>query len=178
MAYTSMQVFVSDGTLQSVSFGISFLSVEHLHYYVNETEITPTSGELGVFVDGVDEYGVTLTAPVPAGAIFKVLRKTPRDKVPHVFATGAALFTALTTDANNEYLLYIVQETFEQTAQGPFEGVSIPLDGTEIVTVVQGGVTRSCSVTDLLSSLENPDTGLLAGLATWDAAAYINSLPD
>lgn len=175
--YRSMQVHVSDGTLQGVSFVIPFLDVTHLHYYVDATEITSTSGHLGVFVQSVTPYGVVLTAAVPAGSVFKVLRQTPRVQVPHTFSTGAALFNSATTDQNNQYLLYVVQEGYEQVGLGPFPAANLPLRGDEVLTVTQGGVTSSTTVSDLLGALEDPDLGLLAGLASWDSAEFINALP-
>lgn len=152
MALKSIQTHVSDGTLQSVQFSIAFLNTNHLHFYVDDVEITTSTTSQGVAVDGVDEYGVTLTAAVPSGAVFKVQRQTPRDNVPHVFATGAALFTALTTDANNEYLLYVVQETYEQSGQGPFPEIN-ELIGTEYVTVEVGGTRKQITVQNFLASV-------------------------
>lgn len=82
---------------------------------------------LRVTVDGVPRvYGVDYTVPSrvltfssapTVGAAIRVLRSTPKDALPHVFAAGAP-FRDDTVDDNNTALLYIGQESVEQASFG------------------------------------------------------------
>lgn len=149
MAFLSQQEHVSDGTLQSVSFSIAFLDKAHLHFYIGNDEVTSTVPVAGVLVQEVTNYTVTLTSPVPNGSVFSVRRITPRTSVPHKFNNGAALFNAANTDENNTYTLFIVQEVYEQSGNGPFPNITT-LDGTELLYVNVGGVRKQITVSNFL----------------------------
>lgn len=155
--YLSLQVHTSDGTLQSAAFVIPFLDVAHLHYYIDDNEITTNTAYLGVKVSSVTSSQVNLTAQVPTGSTLKVQRETPRTAIPHVFTTGAALFSAQTVDNNNKYMLYVVQEAYEQSGQGPFPARD-ELTGEELITVQFGGAPYQVRLTDLLAT----STGLVS----------------
>lgn len=155
--YLSLQVHTSDGTLQSAAFVIPFLDVAHLHYYIDDNEITTSTAYLGVHVASVTSSQVNLTAPVPAGSVLKVQRETPRTAIPHVYSTGAALFSAQTVDSNNKYMLYVAQEAYEQSGQGPFPARD-ELTGEELITVQFGGAPYQVRLANLLTT----STGLVS----------------
>lgn len=87
-----------------VAIGIEYISVGHLHWTADGMPVQPVD-----VVDGVAYFGGSL----PAGTqLLRVVRKTPREAMPHVFSDGA-LFREASVDRNFKWALLTGQEDSE-----------------------------------------------------------------
>lgn len=107
----SIQINVSDGTLQTVAIGLQFLDKSHVHL-----RLSTGSSELVQDTDytWTNDVTVHLTSPVVAGVSLIVMRRTAVDEVLNLFEGGAP-FLRTVMDENFKQFLYAAQE-FKETA--------------------------------------------------------------
>jgi hypothetical protein len=106
----STQSAVSDGTLVTLILTIK---------YIDKADVTVLVNNIPLVVDVDYEWAtatsITFMAPVPAGDVVLLVRRTELDNVLNIFADGAS-FNNKTMDENFEQLLFVGQEAQENTS--------------------------------------------------------------
>lgn len=107
----SVQVEISDGTLDRVVLGIDFIDTSHIHVFRSDIET-----ELAVGVDYTwdGDTAINLSVTVPTGVVVTLLRRTLYNAMLNVFSGGAP-FTRVVLDENFEQILMIAQEVTESS---------------------------------------------------------------
>lgn len=109
----SIQKMVSDGTLSTIALGIQYLQRNDIYIRI-AGEDTPQSGaHSGYTWSFLDNTTLKILPVVPNGVEVVVYRRTGVDAMYNVYSQNAQ-FDEATIDENNQQLLCIAQEYFEQ----------------------------------------------------------------
>ena len=109
----SIHKMVSDGTLSTIALGIQYLQRNDIYLRIAEVE-TPQSGSpSGYTWSFIDNNTIRVLPVVPAGVEVVVYRRTDLDEMYNIYSQNAQ-FDESTIDENNQQLLFIAQEYFEQ----------------------------------------------------------------
>lgn len=113
----SIQKMVSDGTLSTIVLGIQYLQRNDIYIRIAGEE-TPQSGAISGYTwSFVDNTTLKILPVVPNGVEVVVYRRTDVDAMYNIYSQNAQ-FDEASIDENNEQLLYIAQEYFEQGIPG------------------------------------------------------------
>ena len=109
----SIQKMVSDGTLSTIALGIQYLQRNDVYLRIAGVE-TPQSGATSGYTwSFLDNNTIRVLPIVPTGVEVVVYRRTDLDEMYNIYSQNAQ-FDESTIDENNQQLLYIAQEYFEQ----------------------------------------------------------------
>lgn len=109
----SIQKMVSDGTLSTIALGIQYLQRNDIYVRIAGVE-TPHSGATSGYTwSFLDNNTIRVLPIVPTGVEVVVYRRTDLDEMYNIYSQNAQ-FDESTIDENNQQLLYIAQEYFEQ----------------------------------------------------------------
>lgn len=119
----SIQKIVSDGTLSTVVLGIEYLQRNDIYMHIGGVETPQSGAPSGYTWSFLDNNTIRVLPVVPAGVEVVVYRRTDLDAMYNIYSQNAQ-FDENTIDENNQQLLYIAQEYFEQGVQAQLvEGV-------------------------------------------------------
>lgn len=122
----SIQKMVSDGTLSTIALGIQYLQRNDIYMRIAGEETPQSGAPSGYTWSFINNTALKILPVVPAGVEVVVYRRTDLDEMYNIYSQNAQ-FDESTIDENNQQLLYIAQEYFEQ-------GVPAQLiDGVEYV---------------------------------------------
>ena len=115
----SIQELVSDGTLSTVVLGVEYLQRNDIYMRIAGVETPQSGAPSGYTWSFVDNNTIKILPVVPAGVTVVIYRRTDLDAMYNIFSQNAQ-FDESTIDENNQQLLFIAQEYFEQavTAKG------------------------------------------------------------
>ena len=116
MSY-SIQKLVSDGTLSVVVLGVAYLQRNDIYMRIAGVETPQSGAPSGYTWSFVDNSTLRILPVVPVGVEVTVYRRTDFDSMYNVYSQNAQ-FDESTIDENNQQLLYIAQEYFEQGIPG------------------------------------------------------------
>lgn len=109
----SIQKMVSDGTLSTIALGIQYLQRNDIYMRVAGEETPQSGAPSGYTWSFLDNNTIRVLPVVPAGVEVVVYRRTDLDAMYNIYSQNAQ-FDESTIDENNQQLLYIAQEYFEQ----------------------------------------------------------------
>ena len=109
----SIQKMVSDGTLSTIALGIQYLQRNDIYMRIAGEETPQSGAPSGYTWSFVDNTTIKILPVVPNGIEVVAYRRTDADAMYNVYSQNAQ-FDESTIDENNQQLLYIAQEYFEQ----------------------------------------------------------------
>ena len=109
----SIQKMVSDGTLSTIVLGVQYLQRNDVYLRIAGVETPQSGAPSGYTWSFVDNNTIRVLPVVPAGVEVVVYRRTDLDEMYNIYSQNAQ-FDESTIDENNQQLLYIAQEYFEQ----------------------------------------------------------------
>lgn len=113
----SIQRLVSDGTLSTVALGIQYLQRNDIYMRIAGEETPQSGAPSGYTWSFIDNTTLKILPVVPAGVEVVTYRRTDVDAMYNIYSQNAQ-FDEATIDENNQQLLYIAQEYFEQGIPG------------------------------------------------------------
>lgn len=115
----SIQELVSDGTLSTVVLGIEYLQRNDIYMRIDGVETPQSGAPSGYTWNFIDNSTIRVLPVVPSGITVVIYRRTDLDAMYNIYSQNAQ-FDEHTIDENNQQLLFIAQEYFEQavTAKG------------------------------------------------------------
>ena len=115
----SIQKMVSDGTLSTIVLGVQYLQRNDIYMRIDGVETPQSGAPSGYTWSFLDNSTIRVLPVVPTGVEVVVYRRTDLDAMYNVYSQNAQ-FDESTIDENNQQLLFIAQEYFEQavTAKG------------------------------------------------------------
>lgn len=115
----SIQELVSDGTLSTVVLGIEYLQRNDIYVRIAGVETPQSGAPSGYTWSFIDNNTIRVLPVVPSGTTVAIYRRTDLDAMYNIYSQNAQ-FDESTIDENNQQLLFIAQEYFEQavTAKG------------------------------------------------------------
>ncbi|QIW89971.1 hypothetical protein [Aeromonas phage PS] len=160
----SIQRMVSDGTLSTVVLGIPYLQRNDIYIRIAGVETPQSGAPSGYTWSFVDNSTLRILPVVPVEVEVTVYRRTDFDSMYNVYSQNAQ-FDESTIDENNQQLLYIAQEYFEQGIPGA------SIEALEYVRATDDGYYYRFKLTDGSYTPEflvpsSPDTKL-ANRAMW-----------
>ena len=109
----SIQKMVSDGTLSTIVLGVQYLQRNDMYLRIAGVETPQSGAPSGYTWSFIDNNTIRVLPAVPAGVEVVVYRRTDLDEMYNIYSQNAQ-FDESTIDENNQQLLYIAQEYFEQ----------------------------------------------------------------
>ena len=109
----SIQKMVSDGTLSTIALGVQYLQRNDIYMRIDGVETPQSGAPSGYTWSFLDNNTIRVLPVVPAGVEVVVYRRTDLDAMYNIYSQNAQ-FDESTIDENNQQLLYIAQEYFEQ----------------------------------------------------------------
>lgn len=109
----SIQKMVSDGTLSTIVLGVQYLQRNDVYMRIDGVETPQSGAPSGYTWSFVDNNTIHVLPVVPTGVEVVVYRRTDLDAMYNIYSQNAQ-FDESTIDENNQQLLYIAQEYFEQ----------------------------------------------------------------
>ena len=109
----SIQKMVSDGTLSTIVLGVQYLQRNDVYLRIAGVETPQSGAPSGYTWSFLDNNTIRVLPVVPAGVEVVVYRRTDLDEMYNVYSQNAQ-FDESTIDENNQQLLFIAQEYFEQ----------------------------------------------------------------
>lgn len=109
----SIQKMVSDGTLSTIVLGVQYLQRNDVYVRIAGVETPQSGAPSGYTWSFLDNNTIRVLPGVPAGVEVVVYRRTDLDVMYNIYSQNAQ-FDESTIDENNQQLLYIAQEYFEQ----------------------------------------------------------------
>lgn len=109
----SIQKMVSDGTLSTIVLGVQYLQRNDVYLRIAGVETPQSGAPSGYTWSFLDNNAIRVLPIVPAGVEVVVYRRTDLDAMYNVYSQNAQ-FDESTIDENNQQLLFIAQEYFEQ----------------------------------------------------------------
>ena len=109
----SIQNMVSDGTLSTIVLGVQYLQRNDVYLRIDGVETPQSGAPSGYTWSFLDNNTIRVLPVVPTGVEVMVYRRTDVDEMYNVYSQNAQ-FDESTIDENNQQLLYIAQEYFEQ----------------------------------------------------------------
>lgn len=109
----SIQKMVSDGTLSTIVLGVQCLQRNDIYLRIGGVATPQSGAPSGYTWSFLDNNTIRVLPVVPAGVEVVVYRRTDLDEMYNIYSQNAQ-FDESTIDENNQQLLYIAQEYFEQ----------------------------------------------------------------
>ena len=109
----SIQKMVSDGTLSTVVLGVQYLQRNDMYMRIAGVETPQNGAPSGYTWSFLDSSTIRVLPAVQAGVEVVVYRRTDLDAMYNIYSQNAQ-FDESTIDENNQQLLYIAQEYYEQ----------------------------------------------------------------
>lgn len=109
----SIQKMVSDGTLSTIALGVQYLQRNDIYMRIAGVETPQSGAPSGYTWSFLDNNTIRVLPVVPSGVEVVVYRRTDLDAMYNIYSQNAQ-FDESTIDENNQQLLYIAQEYFEQ----------------------------------------------------------------
>lgn len=109
----SVQKMVSDGTLSTIALGIQYLQRNDIYMRIAGEETPQVGAHSGYTWSFINNTTLKILPVVPNGVEVVVYRRTDVDAMYNIYSQNAQ-FDEATIDENNQQLLYIAQEYFEQ----------------------------------------------------------------
>ena len=109
----SIQKMVSDGTLSTIVLGVQYLQRNDVYLRIAGVETPQSGAPSGYTWSFLDNNTIRVLPVVPAGVEVVVYRRTDLDAMYNIYSQNAQ-FDESTIDENNQQLLFIAQEYFEQ----------------------------------------------------------------
>lgn len=109
----SVQKMVSDGTLSTIALGIQYLQRNDIYVRIAGVETPQSGAHSGYTWSFINNTALKILPVVPNGVEVVVYRRTDVDAMYNIYSQNAQ-FDEATIDENNQQLLYIAQEYFEQ----------------------------------------------------------------
>lgn len=109
----SIQKMVSDGTLSTIVLGVQYLQRNDVYVRIAGVETPQSGAPSGYTWSFLDNSTIRVLPVVPAGVEVVVYRRTDLGAMYNIYNQNAQ-FDESTIDENNQQLLYISQEYFEQ----------------------------------------------------------------
>lgn len=113
----SIQKMVSDGTLSTIALGIQYLQRNDIYIRIAGVETPQSGAPSGYTWAFIDNTTLQVLPVVPNGVEVVIYRRTDVDAMYNIYSQNAQ-FDEATIDENNQQLLYIAQEYFEQGIPG------------------------------------------------------------
>jgi len=140
MSY-SIQKLVSDGTLSTIVLGVQYLQRNDIYLRIGGVETPQSGAPSGYTWSFLDNNTIRVLPVVPAGVEVVVYRRTDLDTMYNIYSQNAQ-FDESTIDENNQQLLYIAQEYFEQGIPGA------SIEALEYVRATDNGYSYRFKLTD------------------------------
>ena len=109
----SIQKMVSDGTLSTIVLGVQYLQRNDIYMRIDGVETPQSGAPSGYTWSFLDNNTIRVLPVVPAGVEVVVYRRTDLAEMYNIYSQNAQ-FDESTIDENNQQLLFIAQEYFEQ----------------------------------------------------------------
>ena len=170
MSSLTYNFYTGNGSLDTFAITFNYLDTDHIHVYLDDTEVFSPATWSQVGSD------IVFVSPPASAVTVKIIRQTPRTLATRIvdFANGS-LVTESDLDTSAIQLLYICQEAFETATTGDvgsdadFIKFSTSLDGYDAATKRIVRVADPTSATDAVNKQYIDGNYLPDDAGTWDA---------
>lgn len=170
MSSLTYNFYTGNGSLDTFAITFNYLDTDHIHVYLDDTEVFSPATWSQVGSD------IVFVSPPAASVAVKIIRQTPRTLATRIVDfTNGSLVTESDLDTSAIQLLYICQEAFETATTGDvgsdadFIKFSVSLDGYDAATERIVRVADPISATDAVNKQYIDGNYLPDDSGTWDA---------